>query len=81
MKEIQEITIKDKNYPKKLLNISGVPKKLYCLGNISLLEKTIIAIVGSRACSEYGRIVASKFAKELSKQNFCIINYLHFIFN
>ena len=76
MKEIQEITIKDKNYPKKLLNISGVPKKLYCLGNISLLEKTIIAIVGSRACSEYGRIVASKFAKELSKQNVCIISGL-----
>ena len=44
MKEIQEITIKDKNYPKKLLNISGVPKKLYCLGNISLLEKTFLEI-------------------------------------
>lgn len=41
-----------------------------------LNHQPIVAIVGSRNCSEYGRKYARLFAKELSKVNICIISGL-----
>ena len=67
----------EKEYPNKLLKIREYPQKLYYLGNVELLNnKKIVAIVGSRKCSEYGRKYARYFAKELSKRNICIISGL-----
>lgn len=75
--EIIEIDEKDKEYPKRLLQIKDHPKKLYALGNILLLNKqNILGIVGSRECTEYGRKVAKNFAKELAKEDICIISGL-----
>ena len=56
MEDIKIIKKEDKLYPKKLLNISNTPKQLYVLGNVNLLNKTSIAIIGSRKCTEYGNI-------------------------
>ena len=48
---------------------------LYCQGNVDLLNKQkIVAIVGSRDCSEYGRKYANIFATELSKHGICVIS-------
>lgn len=75
--EIIEITSKDVKYPKRLLQIKNYPKKIYALGDISLLNKeNILSIVGSRECTEYGRKVASSFANELSKAGITIISGL-----
>lgn len=50
---------------------------MYCLGNINLLNhQKIVAIVGSRDCTEYGRKYAGIFAKELAKCNICVISGL-----
>lgn len=71
------IKIDDKNdkYPKRLLQIKNRPKSLYVLGNIELLnKKQILAIVGARECTEYGRKVASCFASELAEKDICIIS-------
>lgn len=76
MEEIKKLTIKDKLYPPKLLDIKNHPKVIYYAGDIRLLDKNILAIVGSRACSEYGRRIANQFAKEISKKNICIISGL-----
>lgn len=47
------------------------------MGNAELLNhKKIVAIVGSRNCSEYGRKYARIFAQELAKKNICIISGL-----
>lgn len=64
-------------YPRKLLEIGEYPEQLYCMGNTDLLNhEKIIAIVGSRNCSEYGRKYARMFATELSQNNICIISGL-----
>lgn len=76
MNEIKKINIKDSIYPKKLLDIASPPKNLYLMGDINLLNKNIVAIVGSRACSEYGRRVANKFSRELASKDICIISGL-----
>ena len=75
--DVIKINYKDNTYPKQLLEITDYPKTLYAVGNISLLnKKEILGIVGSRNCSEYGRKVATSFAKELSKDNITIISGL-----
>jgi len=45
-------------------------------GNIELLNKKIIAIVGARNCSEYGWKQAKKFSTALSQNGICIISGL-----
>ncbi len=59
-----------------LLKIKSPPERLYVEGNLKLLNKTGIAIVGSRNCSEYGWIQAKKFAEALSRNGICIISGL-----
>lgn len=71
---MRKITINDKKYPKSLLKIDNPPKQLYVEGNIELLNKNCIAIIGSRNCSENGKKLAQKFAIELSNQGIIIIS-------
>ena len=71
------INILDKDYPKSLKNIYDAPIVLYYKGNKQLLNKNkIIAMVGCRKCSLYGRQVSLKFSYELAKQKVCIISGL-----
>lgn len=67
----------EEDYPQKLLEIRDYPEKLHYLGNKELLNnRKVVAIVGSRNCTEYGRKFARKFAKELSQEGICIISGL-----
>lgn len=71
--KISEISIDDKNFPQELKKIKNPPKKLYFLGN--LFEKeTCFAIVGSRRPTEYGKAVATFFAKELAEAGLTIVS-------
>lgn len=75
--ESVKISCFEEAYPKKLLSIKEYPESLYCRGNTELLKKNkIVAIVGSRNCSEYGRKYARLFAKNLAKENVCVISGL-----
>lgn len=47
------ITVFDKEYPKRLLNLKYPPFVLYYKGDLSLLNKDSIAVVGSRLPCEY----------------------------
>ncbi len=72
--KINKIEINSKEYPKSLLNISNPPKILYALGNIELLYKPSIAIVGSRKISDYGIKNCRYFAKGLAIRNIPIVS-------
>ena len=72
--KINKIEINSKEYPKSLLNISNPPKILYALGNIELLHKPSIAIVGSRKISDYGIKNCRYFAKGLAIRNIPIVS-------
>lgn len=75
--QIIQLDTQHPDYPKQLLKIKDYPKTLYAIGNTTLLnKKNILAIVGSRACTAYGRNVATSFASELSKKDICIISGL-----
>ena len=74
--KIELITIEDKEYPYKLKNIDDAPIALYTLGNKDLLKEQGIAVIGSRACSEYGRTMSQAFSYLLAKKNIVIISGL-----
>ena len=74
--KIYEINEKDKNYPKKLLQIKDRPKKIYVVGNKELLNSKAIAIVGSRISTPYGEHYAAKFAQKISEKGITIISGL-----
>jgi len=56
----------DKRWPKGLDNLAQPPEVLFCKGNLELLKKPIIAIVGTRDCTRYGLEVARKLASQLA---------------
>ena len=74
MINIKIIKKEDKEFPEKLLKIKDSPEKLYVLGDESLLNKKSIAIIGSRDCTQYGYDQAKKFARELAKEDICIVS-------
>lgn len=69
------ITIRDFDYPESLKHIYDVPAILYYKGNQELLNyNNIIAMVGCRQCSQYGKEVSIQFSYQLAKQGMCIVS-------
>ncbi|WP_395462781.1 DNA-processing protein DprA [Wolbachia endosymbiont of Cantharis cryptica] len=66
----------DPDYPDLLRNILGCPPVITALGDISLLSREIIAIIGGRNSSVNGRNFASKLALDLSEAGFIIVSGL-----
>lgn len=74
--QIKIYKMSDKEYPEKLKHIKNPPKRLYVLGNLPDENKKTVAIVGSRACSDYGSTVAKLLAKTLTQNGIQIISGL-----
>lgn len=74
--QIKIYKMSDKEYPEKLKHIKNPPKRLYVLGNLPDENKKTVAIVGSRACSDYGSTVAKSLAKTLTQNGIQIISGL-----
>lgn len=74
--KVIKIDLDSKWYPEKLKNISCPPKQLFCLGNLELMNRKSIAIIGSRNCSAYGQKVAKDFAFHLAKNDVCVVSGL-----
>lgn len=73
---IEEISIKNKEYPNQLKNIYDPPTKLYVLGNKSILNQRNFAIVGSRKATQYGKKVAMQISKELAENGLNVVSGL-----
>ncbi len=63
--DITPVTYFSKQYPEKLKQLGDPPLVLYTKGDISLLNKKSIAIVGTRKPTDYGKLVCEKFTKTL----------------
>lgn len=60
--------------PKELTTLKNPPKNLYFLGNIELLNKRKVAIVGSRRASSYAKSSTFLLAKELASRDVVIVS-------
>lgn len=65
----------DEDYPKLLKQIPDSLKGLYCLGNSSLLIfPKLVAVVGSRKMSSYGKKVVGMLVPELVKREVVVVS-------
>lgn len=71
--KIKKLTV----IPKELSHIPSPPRELYTLGPIEeLLESPMLAIVGSRKVTPYGKAVTERLAQELAEQGMVIVSGL-----
>jgi len=70
---VVEITEKSKQYPEMLRQIADPPARLYCRGNLSLLNTECFAVVGTRAFTPYGKEATQRIVPGLA-QHFTIVS-------
>ena len=75
-KQAQHIHRLDPNYPARLNDLYDPPEMLYIYGDIELLKRPMIAVVGSRIASPRGMRNAAFFAKGLSEAGVLVLSGL-----
>ena len=66
----------DENYPEQLKFISDNPVVLTCLGNVELLKRKQVAVVGARSVSVLGLKLTRKMAGTLAKKGYVVTSGL-----
>lgn len=74
MNEIRVVQKGDRDYPLKLMPYEHKPEFLFYKGALPDAGKASVAMVGARACSNYGRSMAKSIARELSAAGVQIIS-------
>lgn len=75
---IRTFFLTDEDYPKRLLNCYDSPTLLYYKGTANLNASRMIAIVGTRSNTDYGKQFTEKLVKELAEYNVTIVSGLAF---
>ena len=75
-KKIKLISYEDDDYPQRLVNMTDAPFFLFCKGDLSLLNKIGVAIIGTRMPTSYGKVITERFAADLAKNGVVIISGL-----
>jgi len=63
-------------YPALLREIHDPPKVLYAKGDIQVLSKPAVAIVGSRRCTPRARALAFSLARDIASRGWCVVSGL-----
>lgn len=66
----------DKDFPQRLKHISNAPSLLYYKGNADLNAEKVVAIVGTRNATQYGRDFTAEFIEGLKIHNTLIVSGL-----
>jgi len=73
---IGKITIRDKDYPTSLKEISDPPKELYIKGKIIPQDKVAVGVVGTRKYTPYGKQVTFDIVGKLARMGITIVSGL-----
>ncbi len=68
------VTIEEPDYPEPLQEIPDPPPVLYILGKWREEDRLAVAMVGTRRCTSYGRLVAKKLAQELAARGVTVVS-------
>ena len=71
---VQCITWDDEHYPERMKSFPNAPDLLSCLGDVSLLKTSSIAIVGMQQPSTLGRSIAYRLSAFFAKSGYTIIS-------
>ena len=64
----------DERYPERLKQTAGHPFALFCLGKLPPDDRHSVAVIGARNCSEYGRMMAKRFAADLAGYGVSVVS-------
>ena len=73
---VRIVTPADDCYPARLRGTPGAPLALYVKGDVAALSKPMVAIVGTRRATHYGRAVANRLAADLASAGWCVVSGL-----
>ena len=74
--KITSLFLTDEKYPKRLLNCYDSPTLLYYRGDADLNVSKIVAIIGTRSHTEYGKQVTERLVADLAELNITVISGL-----
>jgi DNA processing protein len=69
-------TVEDEGYPARLLQLPNPPLALFSRGRLPAADEFLVAIVGSRRASRYGKRVARALAGDLSRAGLGVVSGL-----
>lgn len=73
---ISVISIDSESYPEKMKWLPERPLLLYAKGNLELLKKPALAVVGTRKPSNYGKIVTARLVEDVAKAGVVVVSGL-----
>ena len=73
---IKTLFLTDKDYPQRLLHCYDSPTLLFHKGMADLNTSKVLAVVGTRNSTDYGKSFTEKLIKDLSKENILIVSGL-----
>ena len=73
---VRLVTDLDADYPPQLREIASPPLVLYVVGDVSVLSKPGVALVGTRKATAYGRETAKTFAAGLARAGWAVFSGL-----
>lgn len=65
-----------RGFPAALVNDPEPPGVLFWLGDLGVLDRPCVAIIGTRQCTSYGRSVATELGRDLAACGVCVISGL-----
>lgn len=74
--DIQFLAYDQDNYPAKLKRAVDAPTALFYKGDDSIHNTRVISIIGTRACSEYGKTICDQIVEGLAPYNPLIVSGL-----
>ena len=73
---INFVSKEEEHYPNRLRNIYGAPYALYVKGSLPNEEKKVLAVVGARECTQYGKEMAKYLAGSVAMEGIAIVSGL-----
>ncbi|MGB6008772.1 DNA-processing protein DprA [Castellaniella sp.] len=70
------LTLADPLYPSALFELNDPPPILYAHGQLDVLSRPMLAIVGARSATPEGARNAHDFARHLAQQGWCVVSGL-----
>lgn len=71
---IDFVTTEDSSYPEGLRNLNDCPYGFWYRGTLPDIQKNNVAIVGARACSNYGQKVAYELSRLLGESGYSVVS-------
>src|SRR3954471_12881550 len=64
----------DADYPRTLEDLPQPPERLWWIGDMRVLDRPCVAIVGTRGATPYGERVTRELAGSLARAGACVIS-------